>query len=176
MADYKNPYLSPTGQNDPEHRWLYHVEFAIGGLGIGEANVLKVNATSVSIPTYQIEATPIQVLNQDVKVAGRPTLGEMTVTFMTGYKNDNNVVKILEAWSRKIYTPSSEELGYAEDYKAEGNLIVYQPKMTEFKQYKFQGAWPTNIGEISYEWAASDNVTRSVTFSVDKVLDPDDQS
>ena len=163
-----HPYF---GKLDPERRWLYRVEFTVPGLN---TEVLAINASSVSLPTYQIEATTINFLNQDVKVAGRPSLGEMTVTFYSGYAVNLDAISILEEWSRKIFTPSSEEIGFANEYKAEGTLVVMTPRAGTFKTYEFQGAWPTNIGEKSYEWAASDNVTRSVTFSVDKVIDPND--
>ena len=171
-STYTHPYLPNL---DPERRWLYRIEFT--GLPAGVTNeVLAINAISVTLPTYQIETTTLNFLNQDVKVAGRPSLGEMSITFTSGYDTNTDAIRALEAWSRAIYTPSTEELGLAQDYKADGTLLILQPPTSDWQTYEFQGAWPTNVGEKSYEWSASDNVTRSVTFSVDKILDPEDRS
>ena len=176
QAQGNNKYTHPYIVNkDPERRWLYRIEFSNLPTGV-TSEILAINAMSVTLPTYQIEATTLNFLNQDVKIAGRPSLGEMSITFMSGYDENTNAIKVLEAWSRAIYTPSSEEIGLAENYKAEGTLIILKPAVEEWKTYEFQGVWPTNVGEKSYEWSASDNVTRSVTFSVDKVLDPEDRS
>ena len=117
-------------------------------------------------------------LNMDVKVAGRPTLDVMTVTFLTAYNAD--AIGILEDWHHRVYRPSTETIGLAENYKADCDLIVLRPgsnnDVEDWKIYKVLGTWPSDIGAREYDWAASENTTRTVTFQVDKVLAPRDQN
>lgn len=194
MARQPNPSRHPYFPAlDPERRWLYQLELAMpssfsisptlpttGGTissGITQSTtgstILRLNAQTVTVPTVTVEVITIPHLNQDVKVAGRPSLGDMSVTFLSSYNLDS--VSILEAWIHLIYQMSSETLNVASAYKADGNLVIYKPDFEEFKRYTIQGCWPSSIGDKDYDWSASDSVTRSVTFHVDKVLDPVDR-
>jgi hypothetical protein len=166
---FAHPYFPHL---DPERRWLFRLEFTLSGLEIGD--ILSFNAQSVTLPSITFDPIIIPHMNQDVKVAGRPTLGEMTVVFLTAYNLDT--INILERWHRLIYRPSVEEMGFAAEYKADGQLLILKPDLSEFKTYTFKGAWPLTIGDKEYDWSASENVTRTVTFAVDKVLDPEDSN
>jgi hypothetical protein len=178
QSGFAHPYFPAR---DPERRWLFKLELTIPSivrsLGGGSGNlaeILAFNAQSVTLPSVTIDPIVIPHLNQDVKVAGRPSLGEMTVVFLNAFNLRS--IKILEAWHRSIYTPSTEKLGFAAQYKTNGTLFVLCPDLTVFKTYQVMGAWPSSIGDKEYDWSASENVTRTVTFQVDKVLDPDDQN
>lgn len=169
LQGFAHPYFHGI---DPERRWLFRLEFAMPRLEVG--HILSINAQSVTLPSVTIEPIIIPHLNQDVKVAGRPTLGEMTVVFLTGYDPSHNALETLEKWHRLIFRPSTEQLGFASDYKANGTLTVLQPDLGEFKHYYIRGAWPSSIGDKEYDWSVSENVIRTVMFQVDKVLDPSD--
>ncbi len=176
IPGYAHPYFT---HGDPERRWLYQLILELPSLlrsysggSVGGSNLLNLNAQSVTVPSAAVDVITIPHLNQDVKVAGRPTLGEMSVTFLSSY--NINSVRILEAWHRNIYRPSTEMLNYASQYKTNGSLVVYTPTFGVFKAYKIMGAWPSSIGDKEYDWSASESVTRVVTFQVDKVLDDDD--
>ena len=168
---FAHPYFNGI---DPERRWLYRLEFTLPALDV--KHILTINAQSVTLPSVIVEPIIIPHLNQDVKVAGRPSLGEMTVVYLTGYDNSHNALETLEKWHRLIYRPSTEQLGFANTYKADGDLIILKPDLSEFKQYHVKGAWPSSIGDKEYDWSVSENVIRTVTFQVDKVLDPTDDS
>jgi hypothetical protein len=184
QSGFAHPYF-PT--RDPERRWLFKITLTVpagissfpsaGGGGQGPTastaqEILSFNAQHVSVPSVAIETITIPHLNQDVKVAGRPTLGEMTVTLLNSY--DLQAVRVIEAWHRLIYKPSTEELNFAANYKTNGTLFVFKPNFDIFKTYQIKGCWPSNIGDKEYDWAASESVTRTITFQVDKVLDMDD--
>ncbi len=124
------------------------------------------------MPSVNIQEITIPHLNQDVKVAGRPTLGDMTVTLLSSY--DLQAIRVIEAWHRLVYRPSTEELNYATFYKTNGSLFVYKPDFELFKRYDIKGCWPASVGDKEYDWSASDAVMRTITFHVDKVLDQDD--
>ena len=176
---FAHPYFPAR---DPERRWLFKLELTVptivANTTTGGANtvaeVLSFNAQSVTLPSVTIDPIIIPHLNQDVKVAGRPSLGEMTVVYLNAF--NLRAVKILEAWHRAIYRPSTEKLGFAAQYKTNGTLFVLCPDLTVFKTYQILGCWPSTIGDKEYDWSASENVTRTVSFQVDKVLDPDDQN
>lgn len=168
---FAHPYFNGI---DPERRWLFRLEFTMPSLEVG--HILTINAQSVTVPSVIIEPIILPHLNQDVKVAGRPSLGEMTVVYLTGYDPDHNALETLEKWHRLIYRPSTEQLGFASTYKANGTLTVLYPDLQEFKYYEIKGAWPSSIGDKEYDWSVSENVIRTVTFQVDKVLDQTDSN
>lgn len=178
VPGFAHPYFPAR---DPERRWLFKLELtvppAIFNATTGGANsiaeVLSFNAQSVTLPSVTIDPIIIPHMNQDVKVAGRPSLGEMTVVFLNAY--NLRATSVLEAWHRAIYRPSTEQMGYATAYKTNGTVLVLYPNLDIFKFYQIQGCWPSSIGDKEYDWSASENVTRTVTFQVDKVLDPADQ-
>ena len=175
---FTHPYF-PV--DDPERRWLFklviNVPGSVGSATSGGSNstssILEINAQSVTLPSPTIDPIIIPHLNQDVKVAGRPSLGEMNVVFLNGF--NKRAVAILERWHHLIFRPSTEQMGFASAYKTTGSLFVLYPDFEIFKTYNFAGCWPSSIGDKEYDWSASESVTRTVTFQVDKVLDPDDQ-
>jgi hypothetical protein len=178
IPGFAHPYFPAR---DPERRWLFKLELtvppAIFNAPTGGANsiaeVISFNAQSVTLPSVTIDPIIIPHMNQDVKVAGRPSLGEMTVVYLNAY--NLRAVSVLESWHRAIYQPSTEQMGFATAYKTNGTLLVLFPNLDVFKAYQIQGCWPSSIGDKEYDWSASENVTRTVTFQVDKVLDPEDQ-
>ena len=175
---FAHPYFPAR---DPERRWLFKLELtvptiistAVTGGANTVAEVLSFNAQSVTLPSVTIDPIIIPHMNQDVKVAGRPTLGEMTVVYLNAF--NLRAVSVLESWHRAIFTPSNEQLGFASQYKTNGSLLVLCPDLSVFKTYQIMGCWPSSIGDKEYDWSASENVTRTVTFQVDKILDPHDQ-
>ena len=191
-SGFAHPYF-PT--RDPERRWLYKLSLGVpSGISVSDrrsrfsdagteqegsrgtdnpkTEVLSINAQSVTVPSFSVDVITIPHLNQDVKVAGRPTLGDMSVTFLTSYQMQ--VVAILEGWFRTIYLASEEKLGFAFEYKTNGTFHILYPNLETFKEYNIYGCWPSSIGDKEYDWSASESVTRTVTFHVDKVLDPGD--
>lgn len=168
MGDYLHPYFQKL---DPERDWLYRLELSLTSIGLATGlDVLSINASTVSIPSPVAGEVIVSQLNQDVKFSGRATLADMTVTFFTAYNQD--AVEILEQWGRKVFDPETEVMGYSEEYKVDGDFIVLYPNLTPFKLYKLKGVFPKDIGTKEYGWANTANVTRAVTFSIDKVLEP----
>ncbi len=179
---FAHPYFP---SRDPERRWLFKLTLTMPrGISIngggdpgngptvsGAEEVLSLSAQNVTVPTVTMDAIVIPHMNQDVKVAGRPTLGEMSVTILNSY--DLQAVRIIEAWHRLIYDPAKEQLGFAASYKTNGTLFVYKPNFEIFKNYSIQGCWPSSVGDKEYDWSTSDSVTRTITFQVDKVIGND---
>lgn len=184
QSGFAHPYF-PT--RDPERKWLFKLSLTVptsvsafppaGGGGQGPTastaqEILSFNAQAVAVPTVVIETIVIPHLNQDVKVAGRPQLGEMSVTLLNSY--EMQAIRVIEAWHRLIYKPSTEELNFAANYKTNGTLFVYKPNFDIFKRYDIKGCWPSSVGDKDYDWSANESVLRTIVFQVDKVLDQDD--
>lgn len=168
MPRYLNPYMGNTSRMDPIRNWLYRLEFATTFL---TDEILNVNASDVTHPTFNFTSVIISHLNQDVKFAGRPVLGPMTVTFISAYNSD--AITEIEKWMNKIYDPETEELGFAEDYKADCSLIILKPDLSTHRTYLLKGCYPENPGDGAWAWANTANETRSVMFSVDKIIPKD---
>jgi hypothetical protein len=165
MAQPKSGFAHPYFPNrDPERRWLFKLTLTVpasvsafpsvgGGTGGPTAStaqeILSFNAQNVTVPSVTMDAIVIPHLNQDVKVAGRPTLGEMSVTLLNSY--DLQAVRVIEAWHRLIYRPSTEQLNFASAYKTNGTLFVYKPDFEIFKRYDIKGCWPSSVGDKEYD-------------------------
>lgn len=134
---------------DPERQWLFRLEFSLPTLPTGSTEILTINAQQVSIPSYEFQSIIIPHLNMDVKFAGRPSLGNMTVLFLNAYNKD--AVNVLELWHNEIYQPDTETFGFAANYKANCDLLIFRPDNSEHKHYKVLGTFPLSIGTRDYD-------------------------
>lgn len=162
---YKHPYFGNQSKMDPVRNYLYRLEFAATFL---DNETLNINASDVSHPSINFTSDIISYLNQDVKFAGRPTLGPMTVVFLSAYNRD--AVVEVEKWMTLMYDQETEEMGFAEDYKADCALIILKPNLAVHRSYIMKGCYPENPGDGAFAWANTGHEIRSVTFSIDKAL------
>lgn len=165
-----HPYFKKL---EPVRQWLYRLELTLNNLpnlGASASDVLTINAFNVTLPGMTFDPLTVPYINHDVKFAGRGTQGDMTVTFNTAYSAQGDSLEKLEQWMLNIFHPETEEMGLADDYKCDGNVILLKPNLEEWKIWKVQGVWPSNPGDLALDWSGNAAVTRSTTFSVDKVL------
>ena len=75
-----------------------------------------------------------------------------------------------ETWANKVYNPADGKVGWAKDYKVEGDLILFAPDGTKKRRWRLVGLWPKNVrmGEGDMTQSRANRI--QVTFRVDKIL------
>lgn len=128
---------------------------------------------TLSVATYsapQINISPITVAygNNTVKFAGKPEFPDSSITL-----NDYigvNIERILSAWQKLVYNPSTQAVGNAVDYKKTAYLLEYDPSGSQVRQWQLNGCWPSQLqlGEFSQEGNSVRQL--SMTLSYDNAI------
>lgn len=130
--------------------------------------LLTLSVKSTSFPETNIDKLQYSYGNNSINFAGRPTYGDVTivVTDFIGI----NTERILMAWSKKVYNPSDETIGWAVDYKYDGYLQELSPDGTVVRTTQLKGCFPGTVtpGDFSND----DNSLREIscTFYVDVAI------
>lgn len=122
-------------------------------------NVFPLAVENFSLPDLSNDIIELAYGNQKVKVAGVPTLGELSVTVKDFIEID--VENILLEWRQKVYNSKTGDIGWAADYKKNGSFYEYSPDWTVRRSWVLIGVWPSSItlGEFSYEDGSKRQIT-----------------
>ena len=137
-------------------------------LPANSSELLTLSVKSVSSPETNIDKLTVSYGNTSVNFAGRPTYSDITIVVndFIGLQTE----RILMAWSKKVFNPKDETIGFASDYKRDGYLIQYGPNGTFERKTQLRGCFPGTVspGDFSND----DNSLReiSVTFYVDMAI------
>lgn len=130
--------------------------------------LLTLSVKSVSYPSTNIDKLTVSYGNNSINFAGRPEYSDVTIIVndFIGIQTE----RILMGWSKKVYDPKRETIGWASQYKRDGYLIEYSPDGTVARRTQLRGCFPGNVepGDFSND----DNSLReiSVTFYVDVAI------
>jgi hypothetical protein len=173
MASVSGPKPHPYFvHRDVERNWLYTLEFS--GAGISQQDVIAIsgNAQDVSVPAPTTDPVNIDYLNLTMKAAGRAVVGELTATYYSSYDQNFDAADAIERWFQKVFDINTEVLGLVDEYKANADLVIYNPKLQVYKTYTMAGVFPIDPGQRTYSWTNSAPTLRTARFSVDKIYDP----
>lgn len=150
---------------------LYTIDQGIA-LPKNASDLLTLSVKSVSYPETNIDKLTVSYGNNSINFAGKPSYGDVTIVVndFIGIQTE----RILMAWSRLVYDPKNEVIGFATDYKRDGYLIEFAPNGTVQRRVQLRGCFPGTVtpGDFSND----DNSIReiSVTFYVDVAIPLDD--
>ena len=163
---------------EPQRTNNFEVVFpSLTGLSTIEQNIplpananelLTLSVKSVSYPEMSNDKLTVSYGNNSINFAGKPSYGDVTIVV-----NDFigiNTERILMAWSKRVYNPADETIGWAVDYKRDGYLIEYSPDGTVARRTQLRGCFP---GQVSPgDFSNDDNSIREIscTFYVDVAI------
>ena len=123
LADFTADHLATTS-HEPQ-RSNNALLFLYGLPGGGDATAMATAIDSFSAPKWTNSPVELSFLNEKRKVAGRPMVEDMTVT----YKDfiDQNIAAVLMAWRLQVYNPWTGRMGFAKWYKKRGAVLLFGP-------------------------------------------------
>lgn len=142
---------------------------SINGLGEGDAELISLALSSLSLPNESNEIVELPYGNEVVKVAGQARFDDVTLSVRDFV--DRGVRDILVRWRRQVYDPRPEQgakIGLAKDYKKSASITLHAPDGSQKRVCSLQGVWPSTINHGSLDMATSDVVQIELTLSVDK--------
>lgn len=124
---------------------------------------------STSIPSLDIEEVAVKYMGATVKLAGERTYADWSVTALLD--EDYAGIEELENWQNIMREPKSG-LGNPShaSYKKEAFVSQLSQDGTVIATYKFEGLFPSSIGERTLEAGNSEVMTVSVTFKYDDMI------
>lgn len=132
------------------------------------SDLLTLSVKSVSYPSTNIDKLTVQYGNNSVNYAGKPTYGdvEIVVNDFIGIQTE----RIIMAWSKLVYNPKNETVGWASQYKRDGYLLEFSPDGTVVRRTQLQGCFPGTVSPGNFDNENNSIREISVTFYVDKVV------
>jgi hypothetical protein len=143
--------------------------FTIPGQNGGSADSLvkmQVDLMECGRPDVGVNVIEMSRNNQKYRVAGTPNpASTLDVKFRDTIQG--NVTKVLWNWSKTIYNPQTGAMGYANSYKADGEIWVLDPMGKRLETWQVRGMFPSKITSVGLVMgdAAANDVT--VTFAFD---------
>jgi hypothetical protein len=172
----------PRIQNGPGHlitknyevQRANHFEVSIDLASVVDLTGAKMTAVNNDLtlmvetfPLPQIANEPIEISygNRKVKVAGAATYEGGELTIRDAITKDTE--KLVNTWQKCVYDPTTDNIGWAENYKTTATIYEYSPDGSVSRSWKLYGVWPqsVNYGELGYE--NSEKKTMQVTLSYD---------
>lgn len=121
------------------------------------------NMPEITMGTIQLDYG-----NNDVKVAGKAQTTDSSLVIKDAILI--NVEKMIFNWFNKVYDPTTDRIGWVEDYKKVLYINQYAPDGTYTRQWKCVGCWPTSVSSTPYDQATSDKRLITLAMSIDKAF------
>ena len=132
------------------------------------SELLTLSVKSVSYPSTNIDKLTVSYGNNSINFAGRPSYGdvEIVVNDFIGLQTE----RILMAWSKRVYNPKDETIGWATDYKRDGYLLEFAPDGTNVRRVQLRGCFPGSVSPGGFDNNSNDLREISVTFYCDVAI------
>lgn len=146
---------------------LYSIDSGLAMPG-NASDLLTLSVKSVSSPGTNIDALKVSYGNNSINFAGKPSYDdvEVVVNDFIGIQTE----RILMAWSKLVYNPKTEEIGFASNYKRDAYLMEYAPNGQFVRKIQCRGTFPGTIKPGNFD--NDDNSIRQITatFYVDVAI------
>ena len=133
------------------------------GLHFGSAaERILVACSSFSVPNTEFGTIEIPHYNNVTKYAGKVTFGNATLKveqFLGSFTE-----QIMTAWSRCVYDPRTQNIGYKADYAKDMYVIQYDSKGGTPRVWKMENAWPAVLPGAN--WDYNTNERRQMEFNI----------
>ena len=132
-------------------------------------STLFYSVSAVSFPYFSQQAINIARGNSDIKVAGKPSFGDGSLTIRDFIGADGK--SVLMAWQALSYDVETEAVGRMANYKKDCTLIEYTPDNTEVvRYYDLKGCWVGSLGNIERSYDGNEAATVQATIYFDKAI------
>ena len=157
--------------------------FALVIAGLPEIEKVILTTKSVTVPGARMTKQTIKYFNESVHYAGAVEPFQSATCVFRDYL-DVDTIRVLSQWYRQVWNPDTGAIGYAADYKKQGELFLLPPGIKDprapgavsagafqNRMYKFFGVFPENleIPQLDHDNPGA-NLEITLTLSVDKAI------
>ena len=133
-----------------------------------DGSVMQKALQSFPFPRESNPAITVPFGNEERKVAGRATFDDVTLVLKDFA--DQPVMRALLDWRKQVYDPTTGKIGWARDYKRDGQLILSGPDGTVERKWDLKGMWPSANEAGGGDMGDNSQNMISVTLSIDKAI------
>lgn len=155
---------SQGGGYEPQRKHNFELQL----YGVPGPEVIKLSVQSFTPPGATNEPISVPYLNQVIKVAGQGNWDNADIVVRDMV--DAPTWASIMAWKKMVHDPDNDNIGFASQYKKQGELVVFAPDGTVERKYKMIGLWPTTVKGEALDHQSSDIWRINVTLSVDKAI------
>ncbi len=121
--------------------------------------------SSTATPVETSGVINVHWMNTDLKIGGRTTFGEWTVTVRD--KIDSGIYKYFESWRTFVFDKTQGTSLIPGAYKDWAILQLLDNQGHAQQEFELRGAFPTSVGSATYDYSNEGIVTFAVTFAYD---------
>lgn len=166
IQDIRDEYI-------PQLSYQFEVEL-LGNALTGSGNAVQIltqRVQNANIPETAVGTIPVNFKDRQINYAGRDESGHTTtITFFEDQQH--RVYTFFKDWMENGISNSTTGGGLTKDlYSIEMRIRQYESDgETLTGTHRLTHVYPTNIGEISLSYDASETMTIDITFSFDQNL------
>ena len=135
-----------------EPQRINNFQLCVYGLPGQGTELVMLSLMQFSLP--QISNDPINIShgNTNVKFAGTTQWAGSDSLQVVDYIT-NDIAKMISDWRELVYRQATDEIGWAHEYKKDGEVFEVGPDGTNVRIWKYEGIWPNavNYGELNYD-------------------------
>lgn len=126
------------------------------------AERILVACSSFSVPNTEFGTIEIPHYNNTTKYAGKVSFGNATLKveqFLGSFTE-----QIMTTWSRCVYDPKTQNIGYKNDYAKDMYVIQYDSKGGTPRVWKMENAWPAVLPGADWDYNSTER--RQMTYNI----------
>lgn len=151
-----------------QNRWI--MSFGLPGLLPDVETALEelsFAAHTASRPNISFEENEMHRMNERFYTAGKPTWGDLAMTFYDFINGDKSASHIMWVWSNIVYDPITGAMNYKKDYTVTGTLSMLDPVGNVAETWSLFYLWPREVTWNDVDSSSSEIMNVNVTFRYD---------
>jgi hypothetical protein len=118
--------------------------------------------SAASLPVHTIDPVETNWQGAKYKIATTHNFAEYSITFKADPSQD--LRRKFASWTEKIHNPLNNIHGLPANYFGSLDLSQINGQGEPIMSYKFVGAWPSSIAEVTLDYGSKELTTFAVTF------------
>jgi len=156
---------------EPQRKNNFTVRFTLpdGLISVDRESMVAMSVKAMPFPQETSDILPLAFGNEERKVAGITKFTEEQLTVHDYVAGETAAV--FRDWRRKVYDPVTGVIGYAYQYKTEGDLLFFGPDGEQRRLWTLQGMWPRRVKYGAGEMGSSASANEiEIEFAIDKYI------
>jgi len=169
MAEQFQPDYIAGGDNSwtPQLTNQFYIQLALpSGIALSQSRELYLAVAGGAIPGSSFEEVTIDFVNMQVFMAGAIRFESFALRVRDFI--DAGSRKALWDWYQLVGNPRTGSMGLPNEYKADGNIILFAPNGTAERKWKVEGVWPQAQGWGDLDYSTVENLMMEFTLRCDR--------
>lgn len=142
---------------------FYYKPMFPGGVAGANSEVATFLVRSTTLPETTTEEITVNWQGFDMKVAGKYTYADWTVTFNVDL--DSKIQQMFLNWASLIHDPTTNIYSMPQEYFSDQQIELLGLDGEPIMKYKLMGAWPKTVGQATLDYSSNEVLQFDVNFT-----------